>query len=323
MAITKTNFDAGRVTRVSGQQKLAITVLSGGPGGEREISLKSGKCVADALESLGHKIFLEDISPENLSGLARQVDCVFVALHGTFGEDGQVQEILERRNLAYSGSGPAACALAMDKAAAKERFQSLEIPTPRFAVATKANLREAIAAWSLPVVVKPVKEGSSLGCQIIREFAHLRPGVEQLIDQYGTAMIEDFIPGRELTVSILDDKTLPAIEIRTRREFYDYKAKYFDDDTQYLFDINLPKTLLDQIHKWSIKAHHGLGCRDFSRVDWRVDESQGKAYVLEVNVIPGLTDHSLLPKAAAKSGLSFPALCQTIIDSAIRRRFRK
>lgn len=321
MATTRTGFDVERVTRTPGQQKLAITVLCGGPSGEREVSLQSGQCVAEALESLGHKVYLEDISPENVGALARAVDCVFVALHGRFGEDGQVQEILERRGLAYCGSGPAACALAMDKAAAKEKFRSIDVPTPRYVVADSNNISEAVAAWSLPVVVKPVQEGSSLHCHIIRDFAQLRPAVEQVVRLYGSAMIEDYIPGREVTIGVLGEKVLPAIEIRTKREFYDYKAKYVDEDTQYLFDIPLPATLLEQMGRMSLEAHRALGCRDFSRMDWRVDDSQGKAYLLETNVIPGLTSHSLLPKAAARAGLAFPAMCQSIVDSAIRRRF--
>jgi D-alanine-D-alanine ligase len=323
VAITKTGFDVERVTRTPGQQKLAITVLSGGPSGEREVSLQSGQCVAAALESLGHKVYLEDISPENVGALARAVDCVFVALHGRFGEDGQVQEILERRGLAYCGSGPAACALAMDKAAAKERFKALNIPTPRFSVAASANVREAIAAWSLPVVVKPVKEGSSLHCHIVRDHSQLRLAVEQVVSNYGSAMIEEYIPGREITIGILGDRVLPPIEIRTKREFYDYKAKYVDEDTQYLFDVNLPKTLLEHMGRMSLEAHRGLGCRDFSRLDWRVDDSLGKAYLLEANVIPGMTSHSLLPKAATQAGINFPQACQMIVEFAVKRRFGK
>src|SRR5262249_12658462 len=128
------------------------------------------------------------------------------------------------------------------------------------------------------------------------------------------------IPGREITIGILGEVALPPIEIRTKREFYDYKAKYVDEDTQYLFDINLPRELLSKIVKWSLQAHRGLGCRDFSRMDWRVDDTQGRAYLLESNVIPGLTSHSLLPKAAAKAGIDFPHMCHQIIEASIRRK---
>jgi D-alanine-D-alanine ligase len=320
---TSARFDAAKVSRAPMAQKLAVTVLAGGPGGERDVSIESGKGVSEALCSLGHDVHCEDIGPDNLAALARQVDCVFVALHGRFGEDGQVQEILERRGLSYIGSGPEACALAMDKARAKAKFVELGIPTPRYTVASAKTIREAIAAWTLPVVVKPVREGSSLNCLIIREVAVFRPAVERLIQEYGECLIEDYIPGKELTVGILGDMALPPIEIRTKREFYDYTAKYVDNDTEYDFDIDLPADLLAEVEQMSLRAHQGLGCRDFSRVDWRVDDRDGKAYALEVNVIPGLTSHSLLPKAAGRAGLSMPQMCQFLVDLAMKRKFTR
>ncbi len=323
MAATKTRFDISKLIRTPTQQKLAVTVLSGGPSGERDVSLDSGKSVARALESLGHKVYIEDINSDNLAALARQVDCVFIALHGAFGEDGQVQEILERRNLAYTGSGPEACRLAMNKAEAKKTFAKLGIPTPRWDVATAKTFREAVAAWSMPVVVKPVSEGSSIHCYIVRDVAQFRPAVEKVIDAYGEALIEEYIPGRELTVGILGDKALPPIEIRTKRDYYDYAAKYVDDDTQYDFDISLPEELLDRIVEMSLAAHKGLGCRDFSRLDWRVDDSCLQPFLLEANVIPGLTSHSLVPKAALRAGLPMPEMCQLIIDMAIKRKFAR
>lgn len=323
MTLTRTRFDASRINRAAANQKLAITVLAGGPSGERDVSLVSGKTVAAALESLGHNVYLEDISPESLGALARNVDCVFVALHGTFGEDGQVQEILERRGIAYCGSGPDACALAMNKYLSKKKFEELKLPTPRYSVATAATLCESVACWSMPVFVKPVKEGSSLNCHLVRDAAGFRSAVESVIAAYGDAMIEDYVPGREITIGVLGDQALPPIEIRTRRDFYDYQAKYVDDDTEYLFDIDLPEDLLAHMERMSLEAHKGMGCRDFSRVDWRVDTSRMQPYILEVNVIPGFTSHSLLPKAAARAGAALPQMCQYIIDSAIKRRFSK
>ena len=319
MVPTKTAVDFTEIARKTTSKKLTLTVLAGGPSGEREVSLESGRAVAEALESLGHDVHLADIGPGNLGALARNVDCVFVALHGRFGEDGQLQEILERRGLTYCGSGSAACALAMDKAAAKQRFIELGLPTPRYDVATTANIQRAIAAWSLPVVVKPVREGSSLDCSIIRAHHDLRPAVEQVCEKHGQCLIEEFIPGKEITVSILGEQPLAPLEIRTSREFYDYQAKYVDDNTEYDFDIDLPADLLTRISEMSLEAHLGLGCRDFSRVDWRVDTASLQPYLLEVNVIPGLTGHSLLPKAAARAGLSMAALCQFIVDAAMKR----
>jgi D-alanine-D-alanine ligase len=304
-------------------KKLAITVLSGGPSGEREVSLESGRAVGEALESLGHDVHLSDIGPDNLSALARQVDCVFIALHGRFGEDGQVQRILERRGLTYCGSGPEACALAMNKDRAKARFAELGLPTPRYAVATAETIEEALGSWSLPVVVKPVLEGSSLNCHIVRDAGQFRPAVEQVVEGYGECLIEDYIPGREITVGILGESALAPLEIRTPREFYDYEAKYVDENTEYSFDVDLPSDLLERVAAMSLGAHRGLGCRDFSRVDWRVDPDRLEPYLLEVNVIPGLTSHSLVPKAAAHSGLSMPLLCQCLVDMAMKRRFIK
>lgn len=321
MAITKQLFNLKNIFRRQTQQKLAVTVLAGGPSGEREVSLESGRCVAEALKACGYTVHLEDINPQNLSALAREVDCVFVALHGTFGEDGDVQRILEHRGLAYCGSGPDACERAMNKVAAKQCFIDAGLPTPRFTVATNENLRESMAAWGLPVVVKPIKEGSSLACYIIRDYTQFRPALDLVIEKYGEALIEEYIPGMELTVSILGDEALPPIEIRTRRDFYDYAAKYVDEDTEYMFDIDLPEPLLAAIREMSLRAHRALDCRDFSRVDWRVNPKDQTAWLLEINVIPGLTSHSLLPKAASRIGHDMPSLCRTIVDMAIRRRY--
>lgn len=319
MTTTKTEFDLDHPARSRTARKLAITVLAGGPSGERQISLQSGRAVADALESLGHTVHLEDIAPDNLAALARDVDCVFVALHGTFGEDGQIQRILERRGLCYCGSGPNACALAMNKAAAKAHFRAVGIPTPNWDVARPETLSQVMSRRPPPVVVKPVTEGSSLACHIVREAAQYQPALEQVVADYGEALVEEFIPGREITIGILGDSPLPAIEIRTPRDFYDYDAKYVDEDTEYVFDFDLPTDLLERVADMSVKAHRALGCRDFSRADWRIDPHL-QPQLLEVNVIPGLTSHSLLPKAAARAHLTMPMLCQAIVHAAINRR---
>ncbi len=318
MSTTDPAFDLARLARPP-ERKCAITVLAGGPSAEREISLQSGRAVAAALESLGHTVFVEDIDPQHLSALERDVECVFIALHGAFGEDGQIQEILEQRGIPYCGSAPAACALAMDKVRAKQRYESLAIPTPRYEVATQQTFQRVMAGWRPPLVAKPVKEGSSLACHLVRSDAQIRPAVESVIDQYGQCLIEAYIAGKEITVGILGDQALPPIEIRTRRDFYDYDAKYVDEDTEYAFEIDLPPDLLDRVGRLSLDAHRGLGCRDFSRADWRVDPSRSEAHLLEVNVIPGFTTHSLLPKTAERAGLTLPMMCQTIIERAMHR----
>jgi len=323
VAVTQSRFDVSRLARSPSTEKMTVTVLAGGPSGERDISLQSGAAVSAALLACGHEVHVEDIAPDDLKALARDVDCVFIALHGRFGEDGQVQAILEKRGLAYTGSGPDACALAMNKALAKARFVDLGLPTPRYAVGTAESVRATIAAWSLPVVVKPVKEGSSLNCHIVREFEQFRPAVEDVVGHYRDCLVEEYIPGKEITVGILGDQALPPLEIRSKNAFYDYHAKYVADDTEYDFDIDLPASVLDEIVEMSLRAHRGLDCRDFSRVDWRVDTDRMQAFLLEVNVVPGLTTHSLVPKAAERVGVSMSDLCQYLIDAAARRHISK
>ena len=301
------------------ERRLKITVLSGGPSSEREVSLKSGRAIAAALQSLGHHVCLADISPKDLSALDRPMDMVFIALHGAFGEDGQLQQILEDRGIRYCGSGPQASAVAMDKSAAKARFMRDGIPTPLFEVVTGDNLNEVVVQWSPPAVVKPLDQGSSVDCVIVREGQDLATPLRREIEAYGRCMVERFVRGAELTVGVLGNTALPPIQIRPKRDFYDYQAKYLDNDTEYLFNIDLPASVLDEVRDLSVRAHQSLGCRDFSRVDWIVEESTGRPFGLEVNTIPGFTDHSLLPKAAQRAGLSFAALCQRIVELTCQR----
>jgi len=302
------------------ERLLEITVLSGGPSTEREVSLKSGRAVASALVSLGHEVRCTDIAPGALEALDWPADVVFIALHGRFGEDGQVQRILEERGIRYTGSGPEASALAMDKVATKRRFIEAEIPTPRFDVVTPDRFEVVLRSWRPPVVVKPVAEGSSVDCVIAHDSQAFRSALGRVLSKYGQGLIEHFIKGPELTVGILGEVALPAIEIRTRREFYNYQAKYLDDDTQYRFDIDLPEAVVDEVRRLSLQAHRALGCRDFSRVDWMVDGVTHQPYALEINTIPGFTDHSLLPKAAQRAGLRFADLCAQIVEMALHSR---
>lgn len=301
-------------------RKLKITVLSGGPSSERKVSLKSGQAVAGALRSLGHDVTLADIAPDHLEALSVPVDMVFIALHGSFGEDGQLQGILDDRGITYCGSGAAASRLAMNKVSAKAQFIHAGVPTPRFDVVRADRVERVLHHWSAPVVLKPIAEGSSVDCELVRDPEKLEKALARLTKQYGQCLIEEYICGPELTVGVLGDKALPPIQIRTKREFYDYQAKYLDDDTEYLFDIDLPPDVLRNVAALSVKAHQSLGCRDFSRVDWIIDARTHEPYALEVNTIPGFTDHSLLPKAAARAGLSFAGLCQRIVELTCRRK---
>jgi len=295
------------------ERKLQITVLSGGPSAEREVSLNSGRAVAEALRSLGHTVQVADILPGDLGALDLPADMVFIALHGTFGEDGRLQRILEDRGIRYCGSGPEASAVAMDKVAAKRRFIEAGVPTPRFDVVVPGRIESVLKFWAPPAVIKPVAEGSSVDMVIARDPATLTSELRRVTERYGRCLVEEYVQGLELTVGILGEQALPPIQIRTKRAFYDYQAKYQDDDTEYLFDIDLPQVVLEHVKALSLQAHEALGCRGFSRVDWMVDGRTHQPYALEVNTIPGFTSHSLLPKAAQRAGLSFAELCQQIV----------
>ncbi len=298
---------------------LDVTVLAGGPSDEREVSLNSGQAVYQALARLGHRVTVRDISPEDLGALDEPADCIFIALHGAFGEDGQLQRILERAGKRFCGSDAASSALAMDKVQAKRRFISRGIPTPRFDVVEKKRIKAAAAHWQLPAVVKPVRSGSSVDTYIVREAAALADALQSVVTKHGDALLEQYVDGIELTVGMLDNRALPPLQIRPKREFYDYQAKYIDDDTEYLFDIDLPPDVLARVGELSVQAQEALGCRDFCRVDWMVDRRTHEPYILEINTIPGFTSHSLLPKAAARVGISFDELCQRIVMLAMRR----
>lgn len=301
---------------------LDIIVLAGGLGPEREVSLQSGQAVADALTRLGHEVELCDITPGDLTAIDRRADFVFIALHGKFGEDGQIQSLLEERNLPYAGSRVDASRLAFDKAETKRVLRRAGIPTPDWAMVDATvdtgAVSESLARIPVPAVIKPVASGSSVDTSIVRTEEQKAAELRRLVDQDGSALLEAYIEGIELTVGILGERALPICEIRTKREFYDYQAKYIDDDTQYLFDIDLPRTLLDKVSEMSLSAHQALGCAACSRVDWMVDRKTITPYVLEINTIPGFTSHSLLPKAAARIGVGFDELCQTIVELSLR-----
>lgn len=308
--------------RAAAKKVLNITVLMGGPSSEREVSLQTGSAIADALDRLGHRVTRSDISPQSHSCLDQAgIDLVFIALHGAFGEDGQVQEMCEARGLPYVGSPPAASRRAMDKVAAKKAFRAVGLPTADWVVATAANLADShvvIEALGLPVVVKPIDGGSSVDVTIAKDAAARDQAIAAAVRLYGRVLVERFIRGRELTVGVLGSQALPIIEIRPAREFYDYTAKYTDCGTQYLLDHGLPASVVTDLQAKALAAHNALGCRDLSRVDFILD-GQNVPYVLEINTIPGFTSHSLLPMAARSAGLNFDQLVERIVEMALRR----
>jgi D-alanine-D-alanine ligase len=310
-------LETSRLKKMS--SSLKITVLAGGPSRERPVSLVSGQAVARALELAGYQVRIADITPDNVSALDIPADVIFPVLHGVFGEDGQVQQLLEDRKLVYCGSGPQACRDAMNKNTTKVRSVELGIPTPAFHLVTsEKDIQASKACWSIPVVVKPTEEGSSFGVTIVKHADELETVIRDTLKQYGPTLVEEFIDGRELTVGVLGDKALPIIEIKPTHEFYDYEAKYNATDTAYVFVEDLPKEVYLRVQELSVKLTVGLGLRDFCRVDWRLDKDFNP-YMLEVNAIPGFTDHSLLPKAADKAGVNMVELCQTIVQMALAR----
>lgn len=304
---------------------LDVTVLMGGPSSEREISLISGSGIADALERLKYRVTRADISPSDTSALDRKcIDVVFIALHGDFGESGEVQAMCESRALRYTGSSPHASQLAMDKAASKQMFKRAGLNTPEWMIIEEFHSPARFKKWlpelSLPVVVKPVDGGSSIDITIARDTDQRDEALDTLIDKYGRAMLEQYVPGRELTVGVLGAEALPVIEIVPSRDFYDYVAKYADDSgTRFVFDHGLSDQQVKEIQAAAMQAHQCLGCRDMSRVDFVMDAS-GAFQVLEINTIPGFTSHSLLPMAAAKAGISFDQLVERLVRMALQRQ---
>ncbi|GAB4250246.1 MAG: D-alanine--D-alanine ligase [Candidatus Methylacidiphilales bacterium] len=291
-----------------------ITVLKGGFHSEREVSLRSGAGVAAALRSLGYTVHELDVVAPAFD-LPKPTDAVFICLHGRFGEDGHLQQILEDRGLLYTGAGPASSRLAFDKLQAKARFTAAGIKTPR------AEPWPAAGPWEPPYIVKPVADGSSVG--VFRVFKQedriaAEQGAAQLKEDF---MVEQMILGREFTVGILDDKALPVIEIRPEGGFYDYKHKYTPGMTQYLCPAPIALEVETELRRVALAAHRALGCEVYSRVDLMLDENN-VPWVLEINTIPGMTETSLLPKAAAVAGLSYAALCERILQLSVEERTR-
>lgn len=292
--------------------KLTITVLAGGPSAEREVSLDSGRAIADALLARGHNVHTADINPDDLTALDRPADVVFPALHGTFGEDGVLQKIMEDRGICFVGSGSEASATAMDKVATKKVAARLGVPVAEHQVITLPNR----PTFSTPVVVKPIAQGSSVGTTVVRDQEDLAETVKRVAADYGSALVERFVEGDEFTVGILGDRTLPPVCIRPASDFYDYQTKYHDDRTEYLFDTGYSRAVLEKISTLSLRVFQEIGCRHLGRIDWIVGPDESVCF-LEVNTLPGFTSHSLVPKAAAKIGIPFGELVEMLVRMAM------
>ena len=294
-----------------------VAVLMGGRSAEREISLKSGTMVLNALKKSGVDAHAFDPRDSGLEALkAQRFERAFIALHGRFGEDGTVQGALEYLGIPYTGSGVMASALAMDKWRTKLLWRAAGLPTPAYELIHARTDPGGLAArLGLPLMVKPAREGSSIGMSKVTSIEKIAPARE-LAARYDEIVIaERFIEGMELTAGILGEQPLPLIRLETPRDFYDYEAKYFAADTRYICPCGLPAAQEQSIQQTVLEAFRVLGCTGWGRVDAMLDRGGG-LHLLEVNTIPGMTDHSLVPMAARASGISFEDLCARILESA-------
>jgi D-alanine-D-alanine ligase len=296
-------------------EKLNITVMLGGPSAEREVSLRSGAGVAKALRSLGHTVAEVDPKDGTFS-LPKKTDVVFLALHGTYGEDGVVQQQLEKLGVPYTGCDSEASRVAFDKVLTKQRCIDAGIPTARFVVVESDKMPWPMG-WQPPVVVKPVRQGSSVGVQFVERVADWSDALREAF-RYDTQLLaEEKIVGRETTVGILADKALPVVEVRPKSGSYDYRNKYTAGNTDYFCPAEFDPATTNAIQEAAVGAFRVIGGRDYARVDVMV-RPNGEPIVLEVNTLPGMTETSLLPKAAAAAGMNYAELCQRMIDLALQ-----
>jgi D-alanine-D-alanine ligase len=297
--------------------KLKITVMLGGPSAEREVSLRSGVSVAAALRSLGHDV--SELDPKEPGWrLAPGTEVVFLALHGTYGEDGTVQAELEKLRVAYTGCDSAASRIGFDKALTKQRCAAAGVPTARSLVLESTKTPWPMG-WNPPLVLKPVRQGSSVGLQFVERVEQWPGALAESLRHDTEVLMEEKIVGRECTVGILGDRALPIVEVRPKSGVYDYRTKYSVGATEYFCPAPFDETTTRRVQEVALGAFHAIGGRDYSRVDVMV-RSSGEPVVLEVNTLPGMTETSLLPKAAAAAGIGYPELCQRMVDLALRRR---
>jgi D-alanine-D-alanine ligase len=298
------------------KQKLHIAVMLGGPGAEREVSLRSGTAVARALRSLGHEVV--DIDPQNREfDLPGGTGVVFLVLHGTYGEDGTVQRQLERRGAVYTGCDAEASRIAFDKVLTKQRCVEAGIPTAKFLVADSVKTPWP-KDWRPPLVVKPVRQGSSVGLQFVERVEDWQTALTEALKFDSEILVEEKIVGRETTVGILGGEPLPVVEVRPKVGSYDYRNKYTAGCTDYFCPAPFDAATTRRIQDAARGAFEAIGGRDYARVDVMV-RAGGEPVVLEVNTLPGMTETSLLPKAAAAAGLDYAQLCQRMVDLALQR----
>nr|AIA12777.1 D-alanine--D-alanine ligase [uncultured bacterium] len=299
-----------------------VGVLFGGRSAERDVSIMSGTGVLQALKSRGIDAHGFDPAERSLAELAAEnFDCVFIALHGRYGEDGSLQGALEQLGIPYTGSGVMASSVGMDKITTKIIWLSKNIPTPRYAtVAPGDDLDAIVLDLGLPLIVKPPLEGSTIGITKVEAAEQFEAAVALALGFDETVLAEEFVTGREFTVAVLGTgkhaRALPIVEIVAPQGNYDYQNKYFTDDTKYLCPAPLDAALSAEIQKHAVDAYRALGCEGWGRVDVLVRESDMRPFLLEVNTSPGMTSHSLVPMAARAEGISYEELCVEILRSA-------
>lgn len=292
-----------------------VVVLMGGTSNEREVSLATGRALHRALLDAGIDAVALDLDRAGIATLVGMSPrAAVLALHGVGGEDGTVQGLLELPGIPYTGSGVLASALAIDKVRAKQMFEAAGVPTPRWATVERAA-RELPAGWSLPVVIKPALEGSSVGVALVRDAADVGPAVEACAKHPGAVLVEELIEGRELTVGVFDDDVLGVVEVAAAEGFYDYEAKYRRGDTRYVVPAPLNEQEQASVVRAALEAYRVLGCRGVARVDVMLS-ADGAPLVLEVNTVPGMTATSLVPKLAEAKGMPFPAFVASMVDAA-------
>lgn len=297
-------------------RKLNITVMLGGPSAEREVSLRTGAAVARALRSLGHEV--HELDPKTSEWvLPSGTDVVFLALHGTYGEDGTVQKQLDRLGVPYTGCDAEASRIAFDKVLTKQNCIKAGVPTAKFVAVTSPGTAFP-EKFSPPLVVKPVRQGSSVGLQFVERVTDWPGALTAALKHDSEVLAEEKIIGRETTVGILGDKVLPVVEVRPKTGSYDYQNKYTAGATEYFCPAEFDAATTRRIQDAALGAFKAIGGRDYARVDVMV-RADGSPVVLEVNTLPGMTETSLLPKAAAAAGISYAELCQQMVDLALAR----
>lgn len=313
--MSKYNWD--QINAIEPAQLGKVAVLMGGASAEREVSLMSGRAVLNALQSEGVDCFSIDPKDGLQDLLDANYDRVFIALHGRGGEDGSIQGMLELIGKPYSGSDVLASALAMDKLRTKQIWESMSLPSPSFRVLTaNSNWSSVMEELGDPVIVKPALEGSSIGMYKVETAAELQEAFVEAAKYDSVVFAEKWVNGPEYTVSILGDTALPVIGLETDNVIYDYEAKYLSDDTRYLLPSGLDDKQEIAIQELSYDAYKAVGCEGWGRVDLMLDED-GKPWLLEVNTVPGMTSHSLVPMAAKAAGLSFQKLVVAIMSSTL------